>query len=263
MDGNIKGFGQTATTLARNPLGIIALFIVLVYGFATIITGFSCSFTVAERMPLVYFLVIFPVLVLLVFAWLVTNHTGKLFAPADFKNEQNYVDMVRMQISAAASLAMASAKTQKISPHGDVEQIVDVVQNAASSRYAEGDEWRNHVLWVDDHPNNNMHERQAFEAFGLRFTLAISTDEALEELSKQRFAAVISDMERREGAKEGYVLLDKLRQQGNQIPLFFYASSNAPEHKKETSERGGQGCTNNAQELFKIVMRSLMANGAR
>jgi CheY-like chemotaxis protein len=258
MDGDVKGFGQIATGLARNPLGIIALFIVLVYGFAALVTGFSGSFTPAERMPLIYFLVIFPVLVLLVFAWLVSNHTGKLFAPADFKNEQHYVDMVRMQLSAAASLAVATTKTQEPRSQQDIQDIVDVVQKAASSRHTEGDDWRNHILWVDDSPNNNIHERQAFEAFGLRFTLALSTDEALREISKQRFAAVISDMGRREGPREGYVLLDKLRQQENQIPLFFYASSNAPEHKRETAEHGGQGCTNNAQELFQMVTRAVI-----
>jgi hypothetical protein len=94
-----KGFGDTAKALARNPLGIIALFIVLVYGFACLVTAFSSSFTPAQKMPLVYFLVIFPVLVLGVFTWLVSQHSGKLFAPSDFKNEDNYV---RMQLSAVA-----------------------------------------------------------------------------------------------------------------------------------------------------------------
>lgn len=36
----IKSFGQTAKGLARNPLGIIALFIVLVYGVAGLVTAF-------------------------------------------------------------------------------------------------------------------------------------------------------------------------------------------------------------------------------
>jgi CheY-like chemotaxis protein len=260
MDADVRGFGHTATSLARNPLGIIALFIVLVYGFAALVTAFSGSFSSTERAPLVYFLVAFPVLVLIVFAWLVSNHAGKLFAPADFKDEQHYVDMVRMQLSAAASLAVATTKTQEPRSQQEILEIVDVVQKAAYSRHAEVDGWRNHILWVDDRPNNNIHERQAFEAFGLRFTLSLSTDEALREVSRQQFAAIISDMGRREGPREGYVLLDKLRQQGNQTPLFFYASSNAPAHKRETIEHGGQGCTNNAQELFQMVARSVITN---
>jgi CheY-like chemotaxis protein len=88
--------------------------------------------------------------------------------------------------------------------------------------------------------------------------LALSTEEAFQQLSRRKYAAIISDMGRREGPREGYVLLDRLRKQGDQTPLFFYASSNAPEHKRETAGHGGQGCTNNAQELFEMVTRSVI-----
>jgi len=71
-----KNFGETAKSLARNPLGIIALFIVMVYGFASLVTAFAGSFTAGERLPLIYFLICFPVLVLCVFAWLVSKHTS-------------------------------------------------------------------------------------------------------------------------------------------------------------------------------------------
>jgi CheY-like chemotaxis protein len=74
---------------------------------------------------------------------------------------------------------------------------------------------------VDDRPDNNVYERQAFEAMGLTFTLALSTKQALDYLSRQPFAAVISDMGRREGPREGYVLLDTLRKNGNQNTAFF------------------------------------------
>lgn len=93
MNEDLKGFGQIASGLARNPLGIIALFIVLVYGLAALVTAFAGSFTEYEKIPLIYFLVGYPILVLGVFAWLVSKHSGKLFAPADFKNEDNYVKM--------------------------------------------------------------------------------------------------------------------------------------------------------------------------
>lgn len=256
MNDQIKSFGDVAKGLARNPLGIIALFIVLVYGFASLVTAFASSFTATERLPLIYFLVFFPILVLGVFAWLVSKHSGRLFAPSDFRNEENYV---KMQLSAVASLAVATAKGQEPTSESAIQRIVEVVRDASSPKGISGDGWRNHVLWVDDRPDNNIHERQAFEAMGLRFTLALSTNEALEHLSKQRFAALISDMGRREGPREGYTLLDTLRQQGNQIPFFIYASSNAPEHKRETLAHGGQGCTNNAQELFQMVTKSVIS----
>lgn len=255
MNDQVKGFGETAKSLARNPLGIIALFIVLVYGFASLVTAFAGSFTAAERAPLIYFLVIFPMLVLGVFAWLVSKHSGKLFAPSDFKNEDNYV---KMQMSVVASLTAATAKSETPTSEAELQKIVEVVRAARPGPVATGDGWRNHILWVDDRPQNNAHERQAFEAMGVRFTLALSTDDAFEKLSQTKYVAIISDMGRREGPREGYVLLDRLRKEGDRTPLFFYASSNAPEHKRETREHGGQGCTNNAQELFEMVTRAVI-----
>ena len=74
----LKSFSDAAKGLSRNPLGIIALFIVLVYGFASLVTAFASSFTANERLPLIWFMVLFPVLVLAVFAWLVRNHSEKL-----------------------------------------------------------------------------------------------------------------------------------------------------------------------------------------
>jgi len=254
---SISSFGQTAKGLARNPLGIIALFIVLVYGLAALVTAFASSLTTAERLPLIWFLVIFPVLVLVVFSWLVSRHSGKLFAPSDFKDEDNYV---RMQMSAVASLAAASTKSGEgqLTSETDIQEIVNTVRQTPPTRSPETDSWRNHVLWVDDRPNNNIYERRAFEAVGLRFTLALSTNEALDFLKRHKYAAIISDMGRREGAREGYVLLDAIRRQGDQTPFLIYAGSNLPEHKREAAEHGGQGSTNNPQELFQMVMNAII-----
>jgi hypothetical protein len=182
-----KSFGETAKSLARNPLGIIALFIVMVYGFASLVTAFAGSFTATERLPLIYFLICFPILVLGVFAWLVSKHSGKLFAPSDFKNEDNYV---KMQMAVVASLTAATAKSDTPASGAELHKIVDVVR-AAGPAAAGGDGWSNHILWVDDRPGNNVDLRQAFEGVGIRFTLALSTDEAFESLSLTKWAAII------------------------------------------------------------------------
>lgn len=49
----LDDFGKTAESLARNPLGIIALFIVLIYGFASIVVVFGSNLQSGERVPLV------------------------------------------------------------------------------------------------------------------------------------------------------------------------------------------------------------------
>lgn len=79
---NLCSLGATAKGMARSPLGIIALFIVLIYGFATLTLGFNSQLEFVERMPLVWFLVVFPVAVLVLFGWLVSSHHEKLYAPS-------------------------------------------------------------------------------------------------------------------------------------------------------------------------------------
>jgi hypothetical protein len=97
MNQEIKSFGDMAPRLARRPLGIFALFIFLCYGVAGLVTGFAGG-SPAERLPLIYFLIGFPIVVLAVFTWLMINHSTKFFAPSDFENEANY-----MQLAMAAT----------------------------------------------------------------------------------------------------------------------------------------------------------------
>lgn len=253
MSDPIQRFGDTARRLARNPLGIIALFIVLVYGIASLVTISTGAGAVNERQPLIYFLVFFPVLVLAVFAWLVSKHSDKLYGPSDFTNEDNYMKLVT-----AASLGAATGKSQSPATDTDVRKIAESVQFFSAARPGGTANWRNRILWVDDRPENNTFEQEAFEAIGLRLTMVLSTDEAFEKLAQNKYSVIISDMGRREGSREGYVLLDRLRKEGDLTPLFFYAASNTPDHKQETVEHGGQGCTNNPRDLFEMVTKSVI-----
>ena len=78
-----------ARGLARNPLGVIALFLFLIYGLATL--AFSVNtLTPQERWPLVWFLVLFPLIVLATFAWLVSSHHEKLSAPSDYRDDEGF-----------------------------------------------------------------------------------------------------------------------------------------------------------------------------
>jgi CheY-like chemotaxis protein len=172
------------------------------------------------------------------------------------------VNQLQDLIGSAVSLAKAIAKPSghEASPEDfsrAAQSVVDVMQYAKEpASNLPQQSGRKHILWVDDRPDNNIHERAAFEAMGYNFTLALSTGEALQMLSGEQFAAIISDMGRREGPREGYVLLDAVRSRGNNTPFFIYAGSNAPEHKREAIEHGAQGCTNYAQELFELVTKS-------
>ena len=92
MPTGLKEFGDIAKKLSVNPLGIIALFIVLVYGIAALVLGVSAnSFESGERLPLIWFLVGFPPIVLFTFAWLVARHHVKLYAPKDYSDPTQFL----------------------------------------------------------------------------------------------------------------------------------------------------------------------------
>lgn len=92
---DMKAISSGAQGLSRNPLGIIALFIVLIYGFASLTLGINSSLDGAERLPLVWFLVCFPVVVLLLFTWLVVSHHEKLYGPGDYKSDEGFLEGIK------------------------------------------------------------------------------------------------------------------------------------------------------------------------
>jgi CheY-like chemotaxis protein len=113
------------------------------------------------------------------------------------------------------------------------------------------------VLWVDDRPSNNVHEREALEALGVKFVLSTSTEDALQKLQSESIDVIISDMGRPQDSEAGYTLLDTLRKSGDQTPFIIYAGSRAPAHIAEAKRRGAVGCTNRPSELFEMVLNSL------
>lgn len=73
----------------HNPLGIMALFVTVCYGIAGFV--FSSAFSnlkgYCERLPVIWFVILFPVIIFLVFVWLIVKYNHKLYAPSDFKDE--------------------------------------------------------------------------------------------------------------------------------------------------------------------------------
>jgi hypothetical protein len=87
----LNSISNAAKGLSRNPLGIIALFIVLIYAFAALTLGATSSLQSNERLPLVWFMVIFPIVVLATFAWLVSSHHEKLYGPGDYQSDDAFL----------------------------------------------------------------------------------------------------------------------------------------------------------------------------
>ncbi len=108
-------FGHTARQLSRNPLGIIALFIVLIYGSAGFVLGVSgAHLEASQKWPLIWFLVLFPPIVFVGFLWLVAKHSFRLYAPSDFRNDESF-----LQLNEKVSNIEVRQQAAEIDPRGD------------------------------------------------------------------------------------------------------------------------------------------------
>ena len=137
----------------------------------------------------------------------------------------------RKQAEAAAALAAATAARPEpgATPEStarEAREAADLVSEAVTPRMLRKAR-RASVLWVDDRPDNNVHERRSLEALGVSFVLARSTDEALNTQASARRRHHFGHG-RPPDPRAGYTLLSQLRASGNTTPFVIYAGSNAP-----------------------------------
>jgi CheY-like chemotaxis protein len=164
----------------------------------------------------------------------------------------------------AEKIAKAIARTPTPSPSSARAKRSDDAADEEASKLVkslgperETKKRRKLVLWVDDRPDNNIIERHSMAAYNIDFVLAQSTGQALAELRKQQFDAIISDMGRPPDSRAGYTLLEAVRGAGEQTPFFIYAGSRDPAHVREAHSRGAQGTTNMGDELLQMLLHAL------
>jgi energy-coupling factor transporter transmembrane protein EcfT len=120
---------ETAKSLARNPLGIIALFIVLVYAVASVVISLAKpEFYQNPFHPAVLFLAIFPLVVLIVFAYLVAKHHRNLYAPQDYKDEDLFFG--GLKVPSGLGGGTGGAATSDISGTRTDSQIASSIEGA-------------------------------------------------------------------------------------------------------------------------------------
>lgn len=117
------------------------------------------------------------------------------------------------------------------------------------------------VLWVDDQPELNKNLMRRLREIGMRVTAVTSTFAAMEALDSASrgasgahpFRAIISDMVRKEGPREGLELLHRLRLRGDDTPFFIYSRARTQLGVEEAIRMGAQGFTRQGRELLEWV----------
>lgn len=134
MNNFATDFIDKAKGLTRNPLGIIALFVSLIYGFACLVLSTSLNNLHGreERLPLIWFIILFPCLILIVFTFLVVKHHKNLYAPSDFKDEKNFVDTFIGHSSVTKDLEKVNLEIKSLVSEEGSELLVEKINRISS-----------------------------------------------------------------------------------------------------------------------------------
>ncbi|GIU06888.1 MULTISPECIES: winged helix-turn-helix domain-containing protein [unclassified Shewanella] len=115
------------------------------------------------------------------------------------------------------------------------------------------------VLWVDDHPENNLVEKAYLEQQNIGIYNTVTSEEALMLLSMYHYQAVISDMGRHGDSLAGLKLLQAIRAKGNKTPFYLYTYVESPGLVDAVSESGGQGVVVDSESLYQLLLADIAA----
>jgi CheY-like chemotaxis protein len=112
------------------------------------------------------------------------------------------------------------------------------------------------MLWIDDHPENNLNERNMFRQLKVEIDMARSTEEALDILKIGKYDIIISDIARNGEATAGLTLLKRLQKEkeSQRTPVIFYVGVFEP---KRGIPPLAFGITNRPDELLHLTLDAL------
>ena len=115
------------------------------------------------------------------------------------------------------------------------------------------------LLWVDDHPENNVSIVRALQGLGISVDTVLSTREALAHLERQTYGLIISDLGRFEDGEEqpmaGKDLLDALKERGITTPVIIFAGARGKQLEQELLAAGASLVSQRASQVFEEAVR--------
>lgn len=123
------------------------------------------------------------------------------------------------------------------------------------------------LLWVDDHPQNNIYEERFFENHRIAVHTVTGSVDALRLLSMYDYTVVISDMGRGEDRLAGVRLAEQMRARGDETPVIIYTlradGVDAQRAQRNlVAEAGAQGVVVTPREVRTVVLK-LFGNPSR
>lgn len=161
--------------------------------------------------------------------------------------------------------AIVSADLSKQNPKRaeNINLSQSVGKSLRAADYAAGllithrDVTKRRLLWVDDTPTNNVLEAKAIEELGFQVDFAISTDDALADIAKRHYDAIITDKNRPKDPEASKTLIRNLRTKGVETPVIVYCADDTPEFEAEMKDTGAYAVTHLASELVRRVAEAV------
>jgi len=113
------------------------------------------------------------------------------------------------------------------------------------------------ILWVDDHPENNVEERRFFVAHKVAVYDVTSSADALKLLAMYKYDAVISDMGRGREPLAGMELVKAMRARGDVTPFYLYTILTSTAQRDLLAQNGGQGVAVTPEGLYAFILPDL------
>ena len=107
------------STAVKNPLSVIAIFAGLAEVAGTVVLPFVAD---ANQITYIWFLMLFPTLLVLLFFLTLNFNPKVLYAPSDFRDEGNYMEIFRPS-STPERLAKLDEEVQEFSDDEAAEQV--------------------------------------------------------------------------------------------------------------------------------------------
>lgn len=109
------------------------------------------------------------------------------------------------------------------------------------------------VLWVDDHPDNNVYESLALMRLGFIITTATSNNAARSYLAEAYFDLIITDLGRDGTDDDGWRLIRELQTASRKIPLVVYTVK-ADERGRELVAAGASAVEDKPGQLIATIL---------
>lgn len=102
MTARIHSMARTATVLSRNPLGLLALCLVVGEAIASLFLLRGGALGRPEAVMLCGFVVVYPLVVVCAIYRLVSRHHTRLYAPGDFRDDRHFLEVLQLTAPDAA-----------------------------------------------------------------------------------------------------------------------------------------------------------------